>query len=507
MNALRRSRSFRIVFITCLILLSFSLVSAQEGRLGGGTPVSIGNSFLHSTEPSNNVDNWTLIHSPLTDSNPNAVVFYTHNWNPDGDPSGTNSVPYPQGVWYEGSGWSLFNQDYTIPYVANTYFNIMAQGLGGNVFIHTSDAANISSDATRFDNVLTNGNPDAIIFVAPNWNASSVYHNHSLGVYYDPGIERWMIFNEDMSAMQSDVAFNVIVKAADDTTFVHTKTTGDNTYSESYSPLNNLYLNNNPYAQIIVTQQYGEYNNSEVGVWYDESLGQWYVYNESGYDMPDGTKFNIHIASYDWDNHNLLINSGFEVPGESASQPVNWVTQDKAKRKCSNLAAGKDVSFASECAMAMKGKPGFNTQIKQAGAVSSTSTSAWFHGHFTGKNVFGGLKATAKLTLSNGTDYKLALDSSLLNSGTYELEVEETSILPATAVAYNVKVKMIAPVGKVLIDEMGLYVNAVARSTETVAEVQPLPLPGLSVAPAGMGGPRAGQAAIAQALIAKAPGQ
>jgi hypothetical protein len=505
MSALRHS--FKLLLLTSLILLSFGLVNAQEGRAGGGIPISISNSFLHSSVPANNVSNWTLFQSPLTNNNPNAVVFYTHNWNPDGDPSGTTEVTYPQGVWYDGAKWSLFNQDQTIPFVANTYFNIVAQGLGGNVFIHTSEVSNISIDATIIDHPLTNNNPNVILFVAANWTASSVYHNHSLGVYYSPTLQKWMIFNEDGINMQPFVAFNVIVKETDATTFVHTKVAGDGVYSEGYTALSNPYLDNNPYAQIIVTQQYGVYNDSEVGVWYDQPTGKWFIYNEDLTVIPEGTKFNVHITSYAWDNTNLLVNSGFEVPGEAPSQPINWETKDKTKRKCDNIALGKEVSFAGECAMSIKGKPGFNSQLKQAGAVSTTDTNATFHGHFTGKNVSGGLKATAKLALSNGTTQKIALDSAMLNSGTYELEIHQNATLPTNAVAYNVKVKLVAPVGKVLVDEMGLYVSPVLRSAETAGIAEPLPLPGINSASSGTGGPSAGQAAIVQTLINEVPGQ
>ncbi len=121
--------------------------------------------------------------------------------------------------------------------------------------------------------------------------------------------------------------------------------------------------------------------------------------------------------------------------------------------------------------------------------------------------MFGGLKAIAKLALSNGTDYKIALDSAMLNGGTYELEIFRTATLPATAVAYSVKVKMNAPIGKVLVDEMGLYMSPVLRSAETSLSAQPLPLPGISGASLGAGGPGLGQGSIAQSVIAGIPGQ
>jgi hypothetical protein len=500
-------RSFKMLFVASLLLLSVGLVSAQERLIADSSSVSSSSSFLHSSVPSSNINNWTVFNSPLTANNSNAIVFYTHNWNPDGNPGGTDVVPYPLGVWYNGSQWSLFNQDQSIPFVADTYFNIMAQGIGGNVFTHTSTPGNISADATIIDHPLTNSNPNALLFVAPNWTASPVYHTHSVGVFYDTDIQRWLIFNQDSSFMPGDIAFNVMVKTADDVSFNHTKAAGDNALSESYTPLDNPYLNGNPYAQVIVTQVYGVRNDSEVGVWYDNGTELWYIYNEDLTSIPSGVKFNIHVTSVDWDNRNLLINSGFEVPGAASSQPLNWTIQDKAKRKCDNLVTGKAVSVAGECATLMKGKPGFNTQIKQAGAVSSIANGASLLGHFTGKNVFGGLKATVKMTLSNGSDQKIALDSTMLNSGTYDLQLEQFAVLPTNAVSFKVKVKLLAPTGKVFVDEMGLYSVYPLRSEE--ASLAVLPLPGFEGAAtaSGSGGPTLGQTSIAQTITAGIPGR
>src|SRR5690606_9710003 len=123
MNTSLRPSKLLLSIGLMIIFMSFGVTSAQEGRLVG-EPVSNSNAILHFSAPSTNSSNWTVFSSPLTDSNASAVVFYTHNWNPDGDPSGTAAVPYPLGIWYtSGERWSLFNQDYNIPFVADTYFN------------------------------------------------------------------------------------------------------------------------------------------------------------------------------------------------------------------------------------------------------------------------------------------------------------------------------------------------------------------------------------------------
>ena len=69
----------------------------------------------------------------------------------------------------------------------------------GVQFVHVATAANIDSNWTTIDHPLTNGNPNAIILVTPNWNPGGVggtYDNHPIGVFYTAG--KWTIFNQDM---------------------------------------------------------------------------------------------------------------------------------------------------------------------------------------------------------------------------------------------------------------------------------------------------------------------
>jgi len=42
-------------------------------------------------------------------------------------------------------------------------------------------------------------------------SASGVYHTQTVGVWYDPATDKWVIFNEDTSDMPVGVVFNVLV--------------------------------------------------------------------------------------------------------------------------------------------------------------------------------------------------------------------------------------------------------------------------------------------------------
>jgi hypothetical protein len=80
-------------------------------------------------------------------------------------------------------------------------------------FIHVATNSNIFISSTTIDNPMTNGNPNAILIVVPNWNPGGgsvgVNDNHPIGVWYDG--THWQIFNQDSQAMPVGAAFNVLV--------------------------------------------------------------------------------------------------------------------------------------------------------------------------------------------------------------------------------------------------------------------------------------------------------
>ena len=82
------------------------------------------------------------------------------------------------------------------------------------VFVHRATAENISVNSTYLDNPLTNGNPNAVLYVTQDWNpggSGGTYNNHPIGVWYDAGRKKWAIFNQDRANMPNGAAFNVAV--------------------------------------------------------------------------------------------------------------------------------------------------------------------------------------------------------------------------------------------------------------------------------------------------------
>ena len=169
----------------------------------------------------------------------------------------------------------------------------------GVQFVHIATAASILSNATVMDHPLTNGNPNAIIIVTPNWNPGGVggiQNDHPIGVEYTGG--QWWIFNQDGAAMPTGAAFNVIIPTTN--VFVHTATavSGDHTF------IDNTLTNSNPSAIILVTPNQNPGGicpcvnaNFPIGVSYSGADSKWEIFNQDGTAMPLNASFNVFVLT------------------------------------------------------------------------------------------------------------------------------------------------------------------------------------------------------------------
>jgi hypothetical protein len=88
-------------------------------------------------------------------------------------------------------------------------------GVGSStpVFIHRATAANTAGHVTTIDHPHSNGQPNAILIVTPNFNpggAGGTYNTSAIGVYYTAG--KWTIFNQiTTTPITIGAAFNVMV--------------------------------------------------------------------------------------------------------------------------------------------------------------------------------------------------------------------------------------------------------------------------------------------------------
>ncbi len=68
--------------------------------------------FIHRATPENISENSTYLDNPLTNDNPDVILYVTQNWNPEGSSTGTYN-DHSIGVWYntDRQKWAIFNQD------------------------------------------------------------------------------------------------------------------------------------------------------------------------------------------------------------------------------------------------------------------------------------------------------------------------------------------------------------------------------------------------------------
>jgi hypothetical protein len=186
-------------------------------------------------------------------------------------------------------------------------------------FIVTATSSNTSGDSVYINNAATNGHPRAFLFITHNHDpgalcGSCFNENVPTGVWYDSNNNQWAIFNEDASAMQVGEDFNVlVVSGGGSSVFLQrafsSNTSGDSTY------INNAATNGKPTVRLTVTQNYDAFgvcpcvfNNRNIGVWYDNSVGKWAIFNQDQSTPPLHAQFNV------------LVNSGQSGHGTSVLQ-------------------------------------------------------------------------------------------------------------------------------------------------------------------------------------------
>lgn len=171
------------------------------------------NTITHIASAANSGGNpvFTIIDDASVNGDPNAIIVFGRYWNP-------NSVYNPDnyGIFYNGTNWVIYNESNN-PIPDGAAFNVVLAPSNYDVkaFKHQATVANTTQYWTELDNPLVNGNPDATIVFSHNWgaagDASNVIVENTQSLWYDGASGTWRIFNDDISDMDTNVAFNVIV--------------------------------------------------------------------------------------------------------------------------------------------------------------------------------------------------------------------------------------------------------------------------------------------------------
>jgi hypothetical protein len=168
-------------------------------------------------------------------------------------------------------------------------------GAGGVSYVHRATDGNSRGDYTYLGDPRINGDPDAVVLASP----TGPYDERNIGVWYEPGEQKWAIFNQDRTAVPDGSTFEVVLPPTSER-FVHyaalLNIVGNATY------LDNPLTDGEPEAEVSVTQNWnpgggnGVYNDHPVGVLYDEDVDKWFVYNEDEARMPEGAAFNVAVS-------------------------------------------------------------------------------------------------------------------------------------------------------------------------------------------------------------------
>lgn len=254
--------------------------------------------FTHIVTAANTSSATTTLDHPALNGNPSAKVQFTHVWNPPGGGTGYNGNRPIAWYNYATARWVIQNSNGVSLPIGTGFF--VRAGRGN---VHRTSAANVSGHITYLDHPLANGDPGAWVTASPTPYAGAAGGNvnaHSIGVYYDPGVKKWTIYNQDFATMPLDsgFTFDVETPAHRGLHFVHTSAAGN--ISGHMTKLSSPFLDGNPNVRFLVTPDWTRgqvYDTHQFGVWYDGS--RWWIYNEngpsSGAAMPSGVAFHIEV--------------------------------------------------------------------------------------------------------------------------------------------------------------------------------------------------------------------
>lgn len=189
-------------------------------------------------------------------------------------------------------------------------------------FIKSVEAGNMADNFSDINHPLSS-DPRALVFAMPNWTPNEIYNNNLIGVWYRSGAQQWAIFNQDMSSMPEDAAFNIQIFDGSTSVkaFVHTATASN--ISNNLTVIENP-LASDPDALVFATFNLsssiggGRSSSHPIGVVYTGT--QWAIVNLDLATMPAGAAFNVQVIRRDM--------NAFVHTATASNTSKNWTRID-----------------------------------------------------------------------------------------------------------------------------------------------------------------------------------
>lgn len=147
------------------------------------------------------------------------------------------------------------------------------------IIIHKTSTSNISGHKTILDHPSLNNNPDAILFSSHCYSCLNTNKNNlsNNALIYDDYIQRWIIFNVDISQMQEDLTFFVYIVQDPNYGFTRLSQTNSPYFNLSHPLINNI--EDEEVAAIHLSK--GEVFPHRIGISFDYDVNRHRVITEN----------------------------------------------------------------------------------------------------------------------------------------------------------------------------------------------------------------------------------
>jgi len=291
--------------------------------------------FRHFTTTSNTSGQTTTLDHPKLNGNPKAIIFIMPNSNANGADAEAKTYTQNAGVRYNGSRWTIVNQNSSESIPKGMTFNVLiAPPNSRNCFTITAATTNLTSfpNGMDIDHPATNGKVNAMLLVTQN--VGTVYQDASQMTSYSGG--KWRISNNGYmdyynrkttdtgSFMQAGARFNVMVIEnnivpgfSNASAFMHTVKASNTVSAEPWrTVLKRADLTGNRNVMLFATAYWGHGDLDRTGshqwggpdsegplvAWYDHPNDKqhfkdnaWLLYNGNKMPIPDGAKINVVV--------------------------------------------------------------------------------------------------------------------------------------------------------------------------------------------------------------------